>query len=132
MYGQRTITWCKFYQIKKYPVDLKLCTMKRTEMWQMDHASLMELHDSTQIWHFDKLINHKNDFGIAAETHFFATSHGKGPCDAVGGTTKWQTAKPNLQHPHDEQILTLQDFYKFAQEIIYGIKYLYMSQVDTV
>jgi hypothetical protein len=25
-----------------------------------------------------KLVNHKNDFGIAAEWHFFATSHGKG------------------------------------------------------
>lgn len=40
---------------------------------------------------FANLINHKNGFGIAAERHFFATSHVKGPCDAVVRTTKWQS-----------------------------------------
>jgi hypothetical protein len=31
---------------------------------------------------FADLVNHKNDFGIAAEWHFFATSHGRSPCNA--------------------------------------------------
>ena len=35
-----------------------------------------------------KLCYHKEDFGIPAEWHFFATSHGKGPCDGVGGAVK--------------------------------------------
>jgi hypothetical protein len=34
------------------------------------------------------LVNHKNDLGIAAEWHFFATSHDKSPCNTVCGTTK--------------------------------------------
>ena len=34
------------------------------------------------------LCYHKEDFGIPAEWHFFATSHGKDPCDGVKGTVK--------------------------------------------
>jgi hypothetical protein len=50
------------------------------------------------------LINHKNDFGITAEWHFFATSHGESSCDAVGGTIKQPAARASLQHPYDKQI----------------------------
>ena len=45
--------------------------------------------------------NHKADFGIDAGWHFFATSHGKGPCDGLGGTVKWLAAKANLQQPYN-------------------------------
>ena len=31
---------------------------------------------------------HKADFGITAEWHFSATSHGKGACDGLGGSVK--------------------------------------------
>lgn len=41
---------------------------------------------------FVNLAFHIHDFKIKAEWHFFATSHGKGPCDGVGGTIKWQAA----------------------------------------
>ena len=34
---------------------------------------------------FNNLHHHMENFvGISAEWHFFATSHGKGPCDGVG------------------------------------------------
>jgi hypothetical protein len=79
---------------------------------------------------FANLVNHKNDFGIAAECHFFATSHGKSPCAAISGTTKRQAARASLQCPYDKRILTPKDFYEFAQENIHGIKYFYLSQVD--
>ena len=29
---------------------------------------------------------HKRDFGFGAEWNFFATAHGKSPCDGIGGT----------------------------------------------
>ena len=35
---------------------------------------------------FIKLCYHHKDFGVDAEWHFSATSHGKGACDGVGGT----------------------------------------------
>lgn len=48
---------------------------------------------------FINLCNHKFDFGIDAEWHFFATSHGKRPCDGLGGTVKRLGAKTSLQRP---------------------------------
>jgi hypothetical protein len=42
-------------------------------------------------WH------HNTDSGLNAEWHFFATSHGKGPCDGVGGTIKCLAAHSSLQ-----------------------------------
>ena len=41
---------------------------------------------------FAALCNFQSIHKIEAEWHFFATSHGKGPCDAIGGTLK-RTAK---------------------------------------
>lgn len=39
-------------------------------------------------FNFKNLACHKTDFDIDAEWHFFPTSHGKGPCDGIGGTVK--------------------------------------------
>ena len=32
------------------------------------------------------LLQHKDDFNIHAESNFFATNHGKSPCDGIGET----------------------------------------------
>lgn len=43
---------------------------------------------------FINLCSHEKDFnGIKAEWHFFATSHGKSPCDGIGGTVKRLVSK---------------------------------------
>ena len=55
---------------------------------------------------FINLCYHLEDFGVPAEWHFFATSHGKGPCDGVGGTVKRQAAKASLQRVYTDQITT--------------------------
>ena len=58
---------------------------------------------------------HKDDFDIDAEWTFFATSHGKSPCDGIGGTVKRLTANASLQRPINDQILNCNkmfDFYK--------------------
>ena len=36
-----------------------------------------------------------------AESHFLATSHGKSPCDGVGGTVKLLVANASLKANHD-------------------------------
>lgn len=54
---------------------------------------------------FMNLCLHKQDFGVDAEWIFFATSHGKSPCDGIGGTVKRHAAKRSLQRPLDNQIL---------------------------
>ena len=55
---------------------------------------------------FINLCHHEEDFGVAAEWHFSATSHGKGACDGVGGTVKRLAARTSLQRPYDQQIMT--------------------------
>jgi hypothetical protein len=57
---------------------------------------------------FINLCYHSTDFGMNAEWHFFATSHGKGQCDGVGGTIKCLAAYSSLQH---HQILTPAQLY---------------------
>ena len=48
---------------------------------------------------FINLCHHEKDFDMKAEWHFFATSHGKVPCDGLGGTIKRLAAKASLQRP---------------------------------
>ena len=45
---------------------------------------------------FLNLCHHQADFGIEAEWHFLATSHGKSACDGLGGTVKRLAARASL------------------------------------
>jgi len=62
---------------------------------------------------FINLWNHQNDFGVLAEWHFFATSHGKGPSDGIGGTTKREATRASLQRSYHDQILTPNKLFEF-------------------
>ena len=65
---------------------------------------------------------------------FLAKSHGKGPCDGVGGTVKRLAAKASLQrcaeHKLDEQILTPTAFYDFCKKNIVNIEFVYATNED--
>ena len=52
-------------------------------------------------YNFSNLINHKNDFGINAEWHFFATTLGKGAWGGIGGTIKRDAYFTSLQKDTD-------------------------------
>ena len=58
---------------------------------------------------------------MPAEWHFFATSHGKGPCDGVGGTVKRLAARASLQRPINNQITTPRQLFEFAESEIKSI-----------
>ena len=79
---------------------------------------------------FTNLQHHKQDFGLNAEWHFFATSHGKSPCDGIGGTVKRLVARASLQATLDNHILTATDLYKWASAHIAGVKFSYVSAGD--
>jgi hypothetical protein len=76
---------------------------------------------------FINLCYHEEDFGVTAEWHFFATSHGKGPCDGVGGTVKRLAARASLQRPYDKQILTPRDLFDFACSEIKTVNFIYAT-----
>ncbi|XP_050340402.1 uncharacterized protein LOC126766718 [Bactrocera neohumeralis] len=48
-------------------------------------------------FNLSNLLQHKTDFNVEAEWNFFATSHGKGACDGIGGTVKRHAFRASLQ-----------------------------------
>ena len=77
------------------------CHVKKITYFSDGAASQYKNHKN-----FINLCYHQLDFGIEAEWHFSATSHGKGACDGIGGTVKRLAAKASLQRPYEEQIMT--------------------------
>ena len=64
---------------------------------------------------FINLTHHQDDFGFAAEWHFFPTSHGKGACDGLGGTSKRLAARASLQRVKNP-IQTPKELFEWATE----------------
>ena len=74
-------------------VKENFCTLPRKIYYFSDGAA-------SQYKNRKKFINlcfHEADFGVPAEWHFSAKSHGKGMCDGVGGTVKRLAARGSLQ-----------------------------------
>lgn len=82
------------------------------------------------IFNFKNLCLHKKDFGVAAEWHFFATSHGKGPCDGVAGTFKRAAAQASLQRPYDNQITNVNELVAWAETWDTKITVEFVSKED--
>ena len=79
---------------------------------------------------FINLCHHEVDFGIPAQWHFSATSHGKGACDGLGGTVKRLAARASLQRPTDDQIMTPFQLYKWASENIPAVTFNYCTTTE--
>ena len=80
------------------------------------------------------LCMHKRDFGFDAEWNFFATAHGKSPCDGIGGTVKRSTAIESLKRINNNQILTAKDMFHFCKQRFSNISFFYISknEIDEV
>lgn len=77
---------------------------------------------------FANLCNHFSDFDIEAEWHFFATAHGKGPCDGIAGSTKRHATRASLQRGIEKPILTALDFFQWAQTTIKNISFFFIEK----
>lgn len=76
---------------------------------------------------FINLCYHQEDFGIPAEWHFSATSHGKGACDGLGGTVKRLAARASLQRTYEDQIMTPYQLFNWASRNISVVTFEYCS-----
>ena len=77
---------------------------------------------------FTNLSFHKNDFnGICAGWHFFATSHGKSPCDGIGGRGKRLVTRASLQAPISSHILTAEAMDAWARSNIKNVTFLFVT-----
>ena len=59
--------------------------------------------------------------GLSCEWHFFATSHGIGACDGIGGTAKRATCHESLKRPLSDQILTAEAMLEFLSNKFVGV-----------
>ena len=75
------------------------------------------------------LTQHFADFNLQAEWHFFATSHGKGPCDGIGGTIKRLARRQSPQSVNNSEsvIQTPRALFEFANSHIENIKIFFVS-----
>ena len=80
--------------------------------------------------HFVNLCHHLTDFSIDCMWNFL-TSHGKSPCDVIGGTMKRLTARASLQCPISSQILSGKTMFEFCQSSIHWINFIYTSSDET-
>lgn len=81
---------------------------------------------------FLNLCYHKEDFGMEADWTFFATSHGKSPCDGIGGTVKRLTARASLQRPLGDQILSTDAMFEFCKGQLPIIKFEKINREEMV
>lgn len=65
---------------------------------------------------FYELCQYKQNHGFDTEWHFFATSHGKGPCDAIGGAFKRNAMRASIQRKFNNHITTAKELYTWATE----------------
>lgn len=78
---------------------------------------------------FINISHHLQDFELAAEWHFFPTSHGKGPCDGIGGTLKRLAARASLQRVNNP-IRTPKELFTWATEALPNITCRYSTNDD--
>ena len=58
---------------------------------------------------------HEKDFGIKVESYnFFATSHGKFTCDAIGNTLKRQVMRHSIRSFTEGQITNAREMFDYA------------------
>ncbi len=97
------------------------------------HVHYFSDGSAAQYKNFKNIMNlccHLEDYGLTAEWNFFATSHGKSPCDGIGGTVKRLAAHSCLQHPLQGQILTPDDLYSFCRDNISGVISVFVSKEE--
>ena len=70
------------------------------------------------------LCHHQQDFSTDTEWLFFATSHGKSPCDGVRRFVKHYVSKCSLQRPLHDQILNYQSMLDLCIREIPSITYM--------
>ena len=76
---------------------------------------------------FLNLCHHEEDFGVKAEWHFLATSHGKGACVGLGGTVNRLAARASLQKPYNDQVMTPWQLFDWACANIPAVHFEYCS-----
>ena len=80
------------------------------------------------LYNFNNICKHMDDFALKCEWHFFASCHGKSSCDGIGAIVKRSVSKASLQRVFQKQILTPEDMFQYCNENLNkNIKFFYTS-----
>jgi hypothetical protein len=79
---------------------------------------------------FANICNHYADFNSEVVWNYFASSHGKDPCDGIGGTVKRLAAKASLQHVGVPLIDSTVKFFSWAQSNIKGASFGFTTKFE--
>lgn len=83
---------------------------------------------------FKNLCYHENDFQIKAEWHFFPTSHGKGPCDGIGGNIKRMAREASIRTTAEinnaKQFFAWATAQKIKQQFKKDWEFIYATDAD--
>lgn len=77
-------------------------------------------------FNFVNICHHEEDFGLKCEWNFFATSHGKGACDGIGGTVKRAAYQESLRRPYANQILDVDTLYQYLNDFSSTIEIIHV------
>lgn len=73
---------------------------------------------------------YKEDFGVEAEAHYYATAHGKSACDGIGAILKREAKRKSLQIVNGEPILTPEALFQFAKSHLKETDVFFFSKDD--
>lgn len=79
---------------------------------------------------FSNLRHHYDDFSVQAEWNYFASAHGKGACDGVGGTLKRIARRYSLQKGTRNEILTAKQLYEWSVSHLKNYNVFFCSTFD--
>lgn len=80
------------------------------------------------------LCQHLSKYELSATRSFFATSHGKSPCDGIGRTIKREASNKSLRRPFENQILNVEQLLEFCKQRIHNIhcEIVWKEDVDVI
>ena len=113
----------------------KLLSLIRNNLPHITNIKYFTDGAASQYKNFKALINlafHFHNHKMTAEHNFFATSHGKIPCDGIGGTIKREAANASLRATIDNQIITPEDLYCWGQNNIKGVTLFYVPSTEII
>lgn len=79
---------------------------------------------------FHNLCEFEAKHKIKVEWHFFASYHGKGPCDGLGGTVKRMATQASLRRLYDGHILTATDLFEWLRNTDTNFHVVFCSQKE--
>ena len=102
-----------------YAMQKELIAYLKSHYPQLTQVEYFSDGCGTQYKNFKKFLNltyHQSDFGIKASWSFFATSHGKSPCDGFGGSVKRKLHNASLAAPASQKILSTEAVFNYCSQ----------------